>query len=168
MTSWRGAAALVVALTALAGCADDGKPTSVVGPGGVEGGVMRTSAVEIYAEEGVDESSAAEVLPQLWTPDVNVTVKVTGGYPMARYEIDISEAPAGTVIRVDFFNEDTNDLFPHGWFIEGVPESTVGTWSSGESGNSTFFAPKEPGEFIYYCTVAKNRDLGMEGVFRFT
>jgi plastocyanin len=133
------APALAVALTLLTACSDDGADADSAPPA---------------ATSSSSESSASESAPAESGEEQTITASEGEMF----IELSTEEVSAGSVtIEVSNDGSVTHDLV-----VERDGEDVDGTDSLAPGESASLTVDLEPGEYVFYCSIANHRASGME------
>lgn len=105
---------------------------------------------------GVNNEEDVEAMIDNFGPEVDVELEIAGGE--FYYEPDELTVEAGSEVRVIFVNEGET---AHDLIIDDVGETEI--IGSGESESFVFSAPQDEDVLVFYCSVGRHREQGMEG-----
>ena len=140
----RGLAVLAVALAALTACGGD--------DGGTGAAATTSAAAPSSAEESAPGSAAGT--PAEGTDSQTLTATEGEMY----IEVSSGDLSAGSY-TIEVLNEGTAT---HDFVVERDGEEVAATDTIAPGSSTTLEVDLEPGEYVFYCSIANHRDMGME------
>ncbi len=116
--------------------------------------------------DGTDGTDGGDDGTGISAPEpVTIEVSLTGAYPVnIAYDPATITVKTGQEVTIKFTNNDQNIVPNHDWVLEGYEaDASTDLAANGETVEVTFFAPAEPGDYTFYCSVGDHRERGMEG-----